>query len=213
MKAALVLSALLLLAACATLTSGGGGRSLFNGESLDGWSRKAVHGGQGGIWTVENGVLVANQAPDHTGGLLGTDETFGDFEIELEFTADDPVDTGLFLRTRADNGYGYQVTIDYHRTGFVGSLYAPGAGNFLAQYPDWRSAYRTDGWNHLRARIVGEPAHISAWLNGVQTLNFQDTIARYPREGYIGLQVHGGAGSWGENSRARFRNIRITEID
>lgn len=209
MKLVLAASIALVLAACASLQ--GGGRSLFDGATLDGWSRKAVHGGRGGIWTVENGVLVANQEPDHTGGLLGTNQTFSDFEIELEFSADDPADTGLFLRTRPD-GMGYQITIDNHRTGFIGSLYAPAAGNFLVQYPDWRRAFRPEGWNHLRARITGQPAHISAWLNGVQTLNFTDTIARYPREGYIGLQVHGGAGSWGDASRARFRNIRITEL-
>ena len=203
----------LVVAGCATMAGqGGGGRSLFNGTSLDGWSLKAVHGGRGGIWTVENGNLVANQAPDHTGGLLGTDETFSDFEIELEFQGDYPVDTGLFLRTRPD-GMGYQVTIDYRDGGFVGSLYAPTAGDFLHQYPGWRDVYRTTGWNHLRARIVGQPARIDAWLNGVQTLAFADTIARYPREGYVGLQVHGGEGSWGDNSRARFRNLRITPID
>jgi hypothetical protein len=210
MKHLPAVSVALLLVACASIQ--GGGRRLFDGVSMEGWSRKAVHGGRGGVWTVENGLLVANQEPDHTGGLLGTDESFSDFEIELEFSADHPVDTGLFLRTRED-GMGYQITIDYRDDGFVGSLYAPAAGNFLLQYPDWRKIYRTEGWNHLRARITGQPAHISAWLNGVQTLEFTDTIARYPREGYIGLQVHGGAGAWGENSRARFRNVRITELD
>jgi hypothetical protein len=200
----------LLLVACASVQ--GGGRSLFNGSSLDGWSRKAVHDGRGGLWSVENGVIVANQEPDHTGGLLGTDESFSDFEIELDFSADKPADTGLFLRTRPD-GMGYQITIDVRDDGFVGSLYAPTAGNFLVQYPNWREIYKAEGWNHLRARITGQPAHVSAWLNGVQTLDFTDTIPRYPREGYIGLQVHGGAGAWGETSRARFRNIRITELD
>ncbi|MBW3630236.1 MAG: DUF1080 domain-containing protein [Gemmatimonadetes bacterium] len=210
MKLIAAASIALLVAGCASVQ--GGGRSLFNGVSLEGWSRKAVHGGGGGLWSVENGTLVANQEPGHTGGLLGTDRSYADFEIELEFSADDPADTGLFLRTRED-GMGYQITIDNHAKGTVGSLYAPTAGNFLVQYPDWRRTYRTEGWNHLRARITGQPARINAWLNGVQTLDFQDTIPRYPREGYIGLQVHGGAGSWGEASRARFRNIRITELD
>ena len=213
MRLGITLSASLLLVACATLGLQSSGRSLFDGSSLDGWSRRAVHGGQGGLWSVENGVIVANQETGHTGGLLGTNETFTDFEIELEFRADDPADTGLFLRTRESDGYGYQVTIDVRPDGTVGSLYAPGAGDFLAQYPGWRNIFRTGDWNHLRARITGQPARIDAWLNGVQTLAFQDTIARYPREGYIGLQVHGGAGSWGDNSRARFRNIRITELD
>lgn len=172
----------------------------------------AVHGGRGGIWTVENGVLVANQDTDHTGGLLGTERAFSDFEVELEFSADDPVDTGLFLRTRED-GMGYQITIDYRDGGFVGSLYAPAEGGFLVQYPEWRSLIRPDGWNHLRARIEGQPAHITAWLNGVKTVDFRDTRERYPRSGYLGLQVHGGEGSWGAQSRARFRNIRVTELD
>lgn len=185
--------------------------NLFDGKTMDGWHLKAVHGGRGGIWTVEDGSLVANQDTDHTGGLLGTDKAYSDFEITLEFKADYPVDTGLFLRTRED-GMGYQITLDYRDEGFVGSLYAPAAGDFLVQYPDWKKAFKENEWNTLRARIEGQPAHVQAWLNGVQTLDFTDTQERYPREGYIGLQVHGGEGAWGADSRARFRNIKLLEL-
>jgi hypothetical protein len=108
---------------------------------------------------------------------------------------------------------GYQITLDYRDGGFVGSLYAPAAGDFLVQYPEWRAAYRTEGWNQVRVRIEGQPARITAWLNGVQTLDFADTQARYPHSGYIGLQVHGGEGAWGADSRARFRNIRLRPLD
>jgi hypothetical protein len=186
-------------------------QTLFDKKTLTGWRLMAVHGGHGGVWTVENGAIVGNQEKDHAGGLLGTEKKFSDFEIELEFQADYPVDTGLFLRTR-DDGMGYQVTIDYRDGGFVGSLYAPAAGGFLLQYPDWKKIYHDSGWNHLRARIEGQPAHIVAWLNNTKTIDFTDTMERYPRDGYIGLQVHGGAGAWGENSRARFRNLRIREL-
>lgn len=183
---------------------------LFDGKTMNGWKPMAVHGGRGGVWVVEKGALVGNQDIDHTGGLLGTERKFSDFEIELEFQADYPVDSGLFLRTR-DDGMGYQITIDYRDGGYVGSLYAPAAGNFLVQYEDWRKVYRKEGWNKLKVRIVGQPPHIQAWLNGVKTIDYRDTRERYPREGYIGLQVHGGAGAWGENSRVRFRNIRLKE--
>src|SRR5262249_18384753 len=114
----------LVLAAFATA---GEWRQLFDGKTMQGWQLKAVHGGRGGVWAVESGALVANQDTDHSGGLLGTTAAYGDFEIELEFQADYPVDTGLFLRTR-DDGMGYQVTIDYRNGGFVGSLYASGEG-------------------------------------------------------------------------------------
>jgi hypothetical protein len=209
MKTSVVLT-ILLLAACATAADGW--RELFDGRTMEGWRPMEVHGGRGGVWTIENGLLVADQDADHTGGLLGTVDRYSDFEIELEFSADYPVDSGLFLRTRED-GMGYQITIDYRDGGYVGSLYAPAAGDWLDQYENWRAIYRTDDWNHLRARIEGQPPRISAWLNGVQTLDFVDTQERYPREGYIGLQVHGGEGAWGEESKARFRNIRIRPLD
>lgn len=186
-------------------------QKLFDGKSMKGWRLMAVHGGRGGVWTVEKGALVGNQDTDHTGGLLGTEQKFADFEIELEFQADYPVDSGLFLRTR-DDGMGYQITIDYRDGGYVGSLYASGTAGFLVQYEDWKKAYKDKGWNKLRVRIEGQPAHITAWLNGVKTIDFQDTEERYPREGYIGLQVHGGEGAWGENSRVRFRNIRVLPL-
>ena len=184
---------------------------LFDGKTLTGWQKKAVHGGNGGIWTVEKNVIVANQEPDHKGGLLGTEKQYGDFEIELEFMADDPVDTGLFLRVRPD-GMGYQVTIDNHKTGFVGSLYAPAAGGFIQQNKLWRDYFKVAKWNKLRARIEGQPAHVTAWLNDIKTIDFTDYQERFPRTGYIGLQVHGGQGSWGDTARARFRNIKLNEL-
>jgi hypothetical protein len=191
--------------------SAAGWQKIFDGKTMNGWSRKAVHGGNGGVWAVEKGVLIANQEPDHKGGLLGTDKQYADFEIEFEFRADMPVDSGLFLRCRED-GMGYQITIDYRKDGFVGSLYAPTAGDFIQQNKQWEKLFRKDGWNKLRARIEGQPAHVQAWLNGTKTVDFKDNQPRYPREGYIGLQVHGGADAWGESSRARFRNIRVMEL-
>jgi hypothetical protein len=189
----------------------GNWQKLFDGKTMTGWRLMAVHGGRGGIWVVEKGALVADQDKDHTGGLIATEKKYSDFEIELEFQADYPVDTGLFLRTR-DDGMGYQITIDYRDEGFVGSLYAPAAGNYLVQYADWQKAYKKAGWNRLRARIEGQPARLTAWLNEIKTIDFTDTKDRYPREGYIGLQVHGGAGAWGEKSKARFKNIKIKAL-
>lgn len=203
--------ALVCLASLGVTLSAQGWQRLFDGKTMNGWRLMAVHGGNGGVWTVENGALVANQDKDHKGGLIGTEKKYADYEIELEFMVDDPVDTGLFLRVR-DDGMGYQVTIDYHKDGFVGSLYAPAAGGFIQQNKDWPKYFKKGAWNKLRARIEGQPAHVVAWLNGVKTIDFTDNQDRYPREGYIGLQVHGGEGAWGENSRARFRNVRIQEL-
>lgn len=187
-------------------------QKLFDGKTMNGWKLMAVHGGNGGVWTVENGALVADQEPDHKGGLIGTEAKYSDFEIELEFKADYPVDTGLFLRVRDGDGYGYQVTIDYRDQGFIGSLYAPGEGGFIQTNRDWEKHFKKNQWNTLKARVEGQPAHVTAWLNGIKMTDFKDNRDRYPREGYIGLQVHGGEGAWGATSKARFRNIRIRKL-
>jgi len=207
----LILVALIFGPLATSVVSGDGWQKLFDGKTTQGWRLMAVHGGRGGVWVVEKGALVADQDKDHTGGLLGTERKFSDFEIELDFQVDYPVDTGLFLRTR-DDGMGYQITIDYRDGGFIGSLYASGEGGFIQQNKDWPKYFRKGGWNRLRARVEGQPAHVTAWLNEIKTVDFTDSRERYPREGYIGLQVHGGQGAWGDHSKARFRNIRLREL-
>jgi hypothetical protein len=94
----------------------------------------------------------------------------------------------------------------------MGSIYVPFGGGFVAQDPDWKRKYKPNEWNRLRVRIAGQPARVQVWLNNEPTVDFQDTQARLPRNGYIGLQVHGGAGSWGDDCRVRFRNIRLRPL-
>lgn len=185
--------------------------NLFDGRTLAGWERKAVHGGNGGLWEVERGDLVGNQEPDHKGGLLGTLKRYSDCEVELEYQADWPVDSGLFLRT-AKNGNGYQVRIDYRADGSTADIYASGVGGPVGPKAPWEAVYKKGQWNKLRAVITGQPPRIQVWLNEKPMVDFQDDRERLPRDGYLGLQVHGGPGSWGRDSRIRFRTIRVRGV-
>src|SRR5262245_20226185 len=162
-------------------------QKLFDGKSLDGWRLMAVHGGNGGVWRVKQGAIVADQEKDHKGGLLGTEKKFSDYEIELEFKADYPVDTGLFLRVR-DDGMGYQITVDYRKDGFIGSLYAPAEGGFIQQNKDWEKYFKKNSWNKLRAKIEGLPAHVTAWLNDVKMTDFKDNRERTRAKGTSGCR-------------------------
>ncbi len=193
---------------CASTTAKSPSDALFDGQTTKGWRLMAVHGGRGGVWVVQGGALVADHDTDFTGGLLATEKKFSDFEIEMEFQADFPADSGLYFRT-TDKGEGYQATIDYRTEGTVGSLYAKG---YLVRNDDWEKLYVKTGWNRLRVRAVGAPAHIQIWLNGVSTVDFTDDKNLFPAEGYIGLQVHGGTKNWGPNNKARFKNIRLQNL-
>ena len=107
---------------------------LFNGESLDGWvlpDKRAAKKYQSGEWTIENGVICGRQKPDGLGSFLRTEQSFGDFEVELEIDPTWGCDSGIWLRTRP-NGQCLQIFVDYLPGGNVGFMYGQGTGGFCS---------------------------------------------------------------------------------
>lgn len=196
--------------------------ALFDGASLAGWhvsmasSHSAPSGHRaGGAWRVVEGVIVGRQDPPGNGGLLVSDREFGDVEITLETADEWDSDSGLFLRTTPE-GAAYQVMIDLYPGGTVGGIW----GEALPKALDIRRFVFGEspagtlwhpGWNALRARITGNPPHITTWLNGDMVVDFQDTEHRLPDRGAIALQLHGG--DHHNTGAVRFRNVRAVALD
>jgi hypothetical protein len=217
---------------------------IFDGTSLKGWhvSSKTGHSRAsqqqtGGKWVVENGAIVGSQDIPGNGGIILTDESFGDFEVALEMNNDFGPDSGLFLRSTED-GTAFQAMIDYHANGNLMGIYGegrlgarPSLRNFmflekvteirelsmpvapaLPVRPEaWSKFWRHGEWNELRARITGNPPAITTWINGVKFCEWQDPEGvRHPDRGPIALQVHGG----GDYTRqfVRYRNIRVKTL-
>lgn len=217
--------------------------SIFDGQTLKGWHPSAQTGHSkasgnktGGRWVVENGAIVGSQDIPGNGGIIITDETYGDFEVVLEMNNDFGPDSGLFLRS-TEAGKCYQAMIDYHSGGNLMGIYGEGMSGkphvrnftFLDQ-PDkikvvdeldgkrvpvafpipleqWPKLWRHGEWNELRARIVGNPATITTWINGVKIMELTETEKRLGDKGGIALQVHGG----GDLTKqfVRYRNVRV----
>ncbi|MCL4483459.1 MAG: DUF1080 domain-containing protein [Bacteroidetes bacterium] len=98
---------------------------LFDGQSLSGWHtnvQKIFHG-TGGRWQVENGILTGEQDPPGSGngGILMTDQKYGDFDFMIDLNPDWGVDSGVFLRTNT-KGECFQVYVDYHDHGQIGYI-------------------------------------------------------------------------------------------
>ena len=74
---------------------------------------------------IENGAIVGSQDIPGNGGILLTDEQFGDFEVVLEMNNDFGPDSGLFLRSDEQETC-YQAMIDYHGGGNLMGLYGEG---------------------------------------------------------------------------------------
>jgi hypothetical protein len=237
MKTTAVFPIAILLAA-STFAAEDGFVSLFDGQSLNGWHPSAKTGHSrasknqsGGKWIVKDGAIIGSQDIPGNGGLIITDEPFGDFEVVLEMNNDFGPDSGLFLRSTED-GKAWQAMIDYHSGGNLMGIYGegleakPSVRNYsfgdtpeiitlntnsptpLPVLPQsWKYFWRHGQWNELRARIVANPPHITTWINGVKMMEWQETEVRHPAQGGIALQVHGGGNH--TNEFVRYRNIRV----
>lgn len=192
-----------------------GFRPIFNGQNLAGWHMSLTsHHGDTKEWRVFEGALVGKQDREGNGGILLTDEKFGDFEVYLEIKPDFGCDGGVFLRSTG-SGQAYQVMLDYLAGGNLGGVFGEQLESLGEHRSDgWETVWKKDDWNSLRARIQGEAPHIEVWLNGSKITDFKDAENRLPRgatEGAIAVQVHGGD-RCSPGLEHRFRNIAVREL-
>jgi len=85
-------------------------------------------------WSVVDGAIVGEQDPPGCGygGYLLTDETYADFELQIDAKPDWPADTGVLVRATARGSQGFQILLDHRRSGGIGGFYGNGIGNFRA---------------------------------------------------------------------------------
>lgn len=196
-----------------------GWRLLFDGQSLDHWrgyQMEDMHDG----WAARDGLLTRVSG----GGDIITRETFGDFELSLEWRLEEGGNSGIMYRGDESADYFYktapemQVLDDDRHPDGRDPLTS--AGSVYALYPAPRGVVHPVGeWNHVR--IVADGPHVEQWLNGTKVAEYEQGSEEWNRlvagskfvqwpgfgtlmEGHIGLQDHGDP-VW-------YRNIKIRPI-
>lgn len=186
-------------------------RSIFDGQTLGGW----VQRGGKAVYFVEEGCIVGETRPNQPNSFLCTEETFADFELELEFKVDPRLNSGVQIRSESRPEYrsgvvhGYQVEIDPSPRAWTGGIYDESRRGWLVDLKEnapGREAFRQGEWN--RFRIVAKGEVMRVYLNGVPTAELHDGMTR---EGFIGLQVH-GVGANAEPMQVRWRNLRLRRL-
>jgi hypothetical protein len=85
---------------------GGGWTALFNGRDLEGWDRIGDAN-----WRVDDGMLVA----DRGNGMVVTKQSYGDYQLRVEFWAETSTNSGIFIRisdpTSITSANSYEVNI------------------------------------------------------------------------------------------------------
>lgn len=160
--------------------------TLFDGTSLAGWTTTGDAN-----WHLADGAAAADMGL----GFLVTRESYGDFELEVEFFVSPDANSGVFLRCANPAKPGaatcYEVNIfdrrrdPTYRTGAIVGVAKPGvqidAGN---------------RWNTYHIEAHGR--HLVVKLDGQTTVDVEDDkLATGP----IGLQYAGG--------QVKFRSVRI----
>ncbi|HSQ58786.1 MAG TPA: DUF1080 domain-containing protein [Gemmata sp.] len=182
---------------------------LFNGKDFAGWE-----GDTAKTWKIEDGCIVAGSlervVPRNE--FLCTTKTFADFELKVTFklTGDKTkANAGIQFRTkRIPNHHevsGYQADVGQD---YWGALYDESRRNKILAKPDPKviaKLVKHDDWNEYTIRCEGP--RIRLWLNGTLTVDYAEPDNKIPRDGVIGLQIHGGA-----KAKVYYRSVTIEEI-
>ncbi|MEM1085279.1 MAG: DUF1080 domain-containing protein [Verrucomicrobiota bacterium] len=193
---------------------------LFNGKDLEGWRK--VNGN--GSYKIEGEAIVGYGKNIKGNTFLRTEKTYADFELRFDMKFDDlSGNSGLMFRALqkpGENGrvYGYQCEhCNRKERAWSAGLYDEARRGWLfpkkgekeaekAFTAQGKQLFKWDDWNSIR--ILCEGKRIRIWLNGEERVDYTDEGKDFTPEGFIGLQVHGGA-----SCNVRWRNLRIRELN
>jgi hypothetical protein len=174
---------------------------LFNGKDLEGW---VIYGTE--KWYVEDGLLVCESGPDAEYGYLGTEETFKNFELTVDFKQGADGNSGVFFRSSIEGtkitGWQAEVAPPGFDTGGIYESY--GRGWLIKPDKEKDKALKFGDWNTMKVRVVD--ATITTWLNGTEMITLTDEKIG-EAEGSIALQIHSGGGI-----KVYWKNIKIQRL-
>jgi len=219
-------ASLLLLASSAALGADAGGaapgpwQSLLNKDGAPAWRGWKETGLPAG-WHVAGGVLSKDGPVDD----LVSRDSFGDFELELEWKIGKGGNSGVFYRGTREYDHIYWSAPEYQLLDDAnapdGKSRLTSAAAAYAIYPSAAGSLNAhDYWN--KTRIVVRGNHVEHWLNGRKVVDYElqsadwkakvaaSKFAAYP---HYGLAASGLLGIQGDHpGTLAIRNLRIRAL-
>lgn len=187
-----------------------GFKPLFDGKTFDGWE------GDLKVFRIEEEAIVGGtmKAKIPQNEFLCTKQEYGDFELRLQAKlAGDGANAGVQFRTkRIPNHHeviGYQCDMGHMEGRSIwGSLYDESRRKKFLSHGDKEKvemAFKPNDWNDFVVRCEG--ARVQIWLNGMPTIDYQESDEAIVPNGVIAVQIHAGP-----PSEASYRNIRVKSL-
>src|SRR5882672_2658389 len=218
--AASVCGLVLMAAAVSAKAASSGWHPLLEDYSASAWRGWKAEGLPAG-WQIVHGVLSKSGSVED----LVTTQSFGNFELELEWKMGRGGNSGLFYRGTREydhvywSGPEYQLLDDANAPDGKSRLTAAAAAYALYGAPAG-IVLPFDQWNKTRLVVKGN--HVVHWLNGRKVVDYElksadwksrveaSKFAEYPN---YGLATTGLIGLQGDHPGAlAVRNIRIREL-
>ena len=183
------------LAPQAVSQTGPGWTQLFDGKNLDNF--KPIGDAN---WKIEDGAVVADKGT----GYLVTKNSYTDFQIRVEFWADDEANSGIFIRCAdpekitADNSYEVNI-FDKRPDPSYGT---GGIVNIAKIDPMPKAAGK---WNTFE--ITAKGSQLTVVMNGAKTVDVQDSKRK---SGPFALQRAPGADL--KEGTIKFRKVEIKPL-
>jgi len=195
-------------------------RSLLQDHSAPAWRGWKAPGLPTG-WHIAGGVLSKEGAVDD----LVTKQSFGDFELELEWKIGKGGNSGIFYRGTREYNHIYWSAPEYQ---LLDDANAPDGSNRLTAAAAAYALYGApagvvlpfDHWN--KTRIVVKGTHVEHWLNGRKVVDYEfksadwksrvasSKFAAYPN---YGMAATGLIGLQGDHTGTlAIRRMRIREL-
>ena len=183
--------------------------SLFDGQSLDGWTQI---GGKAN-YEVRDGAIVGSTVRNTPNSFLTTDKMYDDFILELDYLVDSTMNSGIQIRSNSYPHYmdgrvhGYQIEIDPSDRAWSAGIYDEARRGWLYNLegkPEAQKAFKQDEWNHYRIEAIGDT--LKTWINGIPAAHLIDDKTS---SGFIALQVHSIGKENKEGTEIIWKNIKI----
>jgi len=183
--------------------------SLFDGETLNGWT---IKGGKA-QYEVRDEIIVGITVHNTPNTFLTTDKMYGDFILELDYKVDSSMNSGIQIRSNSfphyRNGrvHGYQIEIDPSKRAWSAGIYDEarrGWLNTMDNNPKAQQAFKQNEWNHYRIEAIGDT--LKTWINDIAASYLIDEKTS---SGFIGLQVHSIGKDQKAGTEIQWKNIRI----
>ncbi|MVM36663.1 DUF1080 domain-containing protein [Spirosoma sp. HMF3257] len=184
-------------------------KNLYNGNDLKGWVKRNGNA----EYKLTNNAIIGVSQLNTPNTFLCTEETYGDFVLEMDVKVEPGLNSGIQIRSLSDpndnNGRvrGYQIEIDPGDRAWSGGIYDEARNGWLYPLsinPKGQKAFKNGQWNKYHIEAIGP--RMKTWINGIPCANVLDPQTA---RGFIALQVHQIKREEQNGLTVQWRNIRI----